>query len=77
MVTEVKWVARIRRAEGTARVKDRLTTFLLSDPEQTIIFSCDQYRPCTMVDAFIFLISFDPLTVCEEKAMSLGISVNY
>lgn len=77
MVTEVKWVAKIQRGEGTARVKDSLTAFLLSDSEQTIIFPCNHYRSCTWVDAFIFLISFDPLTVCEERAMSLGVSVSY
>lgn len=72
MITEVKWVSRIQRGERTAKVKDILTTFWLSDSEQTIIFSRDHYRPCTTEDAFIFLISFDPLTVCVEKAMSLG-----
>lgn len=39
MIMEVKWVMRTQRGEGTARVKDILTAFWLSDSEQTIIFS--------------------------------------
>ena len=38
VITEVKWTAKVQKGEGTARVKDILTIFLLPDSEQTLLF---------------------------------------
>lgn len=66
VITEVKWTAKVQKGEGTARVKDILTIFLLPDSEQTLFFGSTNYRPCTTLGALIFIISFDPHIVKKK-----------
>lgn len=77
MITEFNWAAKGQKGEGTVRIRDMgHLDNVCALREQTILFSCDRYRPWTMVSLFIFIISFDHHTVCEEKTMSLPGCVN-